>query len=745
MRERRLSIPWGPQAAAVGLLLLWASLLLVPRGWQINAPTLVGRVALGAVLLWFFLNFIFWFVPSWRASAVERRGPLLGFGFAFAAALISAVVDGVHGGVGVGAGAFFVRLGWLSLPFLLPFLVRPSPYPHLIDLGVALYALLLPYLPGFGGEWMHLPAATAAGFFGRAAGSATLGPGHLASIALLSTYFCGARPWTAAPLDWRPRPGDGRHALRCGAWAALGAFLGILIAVLLGGGEATPAPAAGRVPALVFGVTVASLFEGMVFCALLQAGFPRWLPLQSRSELKAAKGCRPAGGGAPARRGGRLRAAPASGSGFLARAGHRISRGEPAAPGSPRSRRSAGCRSDLPCRRRLTEKSGPATEHSAGGKHMSTAGDQSHRGYARSEEAREIFSVLGIPPEELAYTMAAYSRSRRSFLETNAFITSQKAAQFLERFYFNYGHRSIADMAHVPLALENISILGAIEVVSEQLWDGQERSTRYQDFSVTGYLLPDEVAASGLGLRFCQAADRLFEAYERVSKAVFAHYMERVPRPEGMDESDFERTMRARAFDVGRYLLPLATNTSVGQITSARTLEGQISRLLSSPYPEVRRIGEAMRSASRARARDPRLERLQGMIDEANAEVGNLPEQSKLASILIELAEAVQPAAAAPTLVRYTQPDAYRLETEAAFREVYQELLGSVRVEPSPRVTLVEVEDPIVEALAKLLYRVGYHPFAQIVAVVKGLGGERRRRLLDSGVPGAAKARCVAG
>lgn len=280
MRERRLSIPAGPQAAAAGLLILWAGLLIFGRA-QINAATPVGRAASGAALLWFLLNFIFWFVPSWRASGVERRGPLLGFGFAFAAALISAVVDGAHGGIGVGVSAFFARLVWLGLPFLLPFVVRPSPYPHLIDLGVALYALLLPHLPGFGGEWMRLAAAPASGFFGRAAEGAAVGAGHLAAVALVSTYFCGARPWTAAPLDWRLRPGDAKHALRCGAWAALAALLGWGVAALVAGGEAShpiDVREAGGAAALLFGVTVGSLFEGMFFCALLQSGIPRWLP-----------------------------------------------------------------------------------------------------------------------------------------------------------------------------------------------------------------------------------------------------------------------------------------------------------------------------------------------------------------------------------------------------------------------------------------------------------------------------------
>ena len=61
------------------------------------------------------------------------------------------------------------------------------------------------------------------------------------------------------------------------------------------------------------------------------------------------------------------------------------------------------------------------------------------------------------------------------------------------------------------------------------------------------------------------------------------------------------RTLKARAFDAARYLLPLATNTSLGQIVNARTLESQVSRLLSSELAEVREIaGKAARSGERA-------------------------------------------------------------------------------------------------------------------------------------------------
>ncbi len=93
----------------------------------------------------------------------------------------------------------------------------------------------------------------------------------------------------------------------------------------------------------------------------------------------------------------------------------------------------------------------------------------------------EVFAVYGVEPEIQAYAMAKYSRSALSMKESLKEITAQKAEKFLNTFYFQYGHRSIADLAHIALAIERLSILAAIVVVDEQRWDGQERSTRYQE------------------------------------------------------------------------------------------------------------------------------------------------------------------------------------------------------------------------------------------------------------------------
>src|SRR5713226_5585826 len=218
---------------------------------------------------------------------------------------------------------------------------------------------------------------------------------------------------------------------------------------------------------------------------------------------------------------------------------------------------------------------------------------------------RRIYSVVGVPPEIQAYALAKYSRSSQGMLESIQELSAQKAEQFLNTFYFQYGHRSIADLAHLVFGLEQISILAAIAVVDEPIWDGQERSTRYQPFQKTGWHLPDEIAGSLAEETFRQTADGLFAAYEGLSAALLEHLIDAVPRPDEMSEGTYRRTLRARAFDVARSLLPLATHTSVGQIVSARVLERQIGRLLGSSYGEIRTIGAELKAACQVPAQAP--------------------------------------------------------------------------------------------------------------------------------------------
>src|SRR5437879_7810684 len=195
-------------------------------------------------------------------------------------------------------------------------------------------------------------------------------------------------------------------------------------------------------------------------------------------------------------------------------------------------------------------------------------------------------------------------------------INQQKAEKFLNTFYFQYGHRSIADLAHIALAIERLSILAAIMVADEQRWDGQERSTRYQDFRKSGYYTPDFGDDEQAQELYRQTIGNLFSTYESVSEKVFRYLAEITPRPQEMKEEAYERTLKARAFDVARYLLPLATNTSLGEIVNARTLESQVSHLLSHTHREVRGIGEQLKHAATSAAYNVNHETLRKLVEE---------------------------------------------------------------------------------------------------------------------------------
>src|SRR3954471_18448262 len=119
-----------------------------------------------------------------------------------------------------------------------------------------------------------------------------------------------------------------------------------------------------------------------------------------------------------------------------------------------------------------------------------SAAKQSAPDTTRAQENTEVYAVFGAEPEVQAYAMAKYSRSALSMKESLAELNEQKAEKFLNTFYFQYGHRSIADLAHIAMAVERLSLLAATIVVDEQRWDGQERSTRYQDFKKSGYYTP---------------------------------------------------------------------------------------------------------------------------------------------------------------------------------------------------------------------------------------------------------------
>ncbi|HVP50501.1 MAG TPA: FAD-dependent thymidylate synthase [Terriglobales bacterium] len=337
-----------------------------------------------------------------------------------------------------------------------------------------------------------------------------------------------------------------------------------------------------------------------------------------------------------------------------------------------------------------------------------------------------VYAIYGVEPEVQAYAMAKYSRSALSMKESLREISEQKAEKFLNTYYFQYGHRSIADLAHIALAIERLSILAAIAVVDEQRWDGQERSTRYQNFSHPDYYQPDFEGNSAARTLFRETIDFLFAEYQTISARMFAHLQERTPRPIDMKQEAYERTLRARAFDVARYLLPLATNTSLGEIVNARTLESQISRLLSDRFPEMRALGESLKEA----ARNPAYNLNQAAFRELWEKIRGCDEGwgDKVRDLLLK---EVRPA---PTLVKYAEASPYLMHSREELEAAAAELMAGAAIAPAPPVDLLDDEPLEIELATTLLYEHCAYPYRQIRDRVAALSAAERREIVDLGI-----------
>lgn len=318
---------------------------------------------------------------------------------------------------------------------------------------------------------------------------------------------------------------------------------------------------------------------------------------------------------------------------------------------------------------------------------------------ADTRQPPRVVVLAPMAPEPQAYALARYSRSPDSIEESLKWVHTHSAERFWERFYFDYGHASIADLGHVAVCIENLSELAAIELIDEQLWDGQARSSRYQDFSASGCVVPAELQDPALLELFVKTTNRLYETYREVHAQTIEALREELPRPADLDEPSYGRAIAARAFDVARYMLPLAAPTSLGQLVSIRTLEKQISRLQGAEHAELRALGEQL---ARACAEPP-------------ASTWNL-----LRGLPPETA------AVAPTLARHAGPSAFARSVREASRQVAVRFLRGVKAAGGPDVHLIRPHTAENEMVSTLLYAGSNLPYAKIMGRVESASAEER-------------------
>ena len=175
----------------------------------------------------------------------------------------------------------------------------------------------------------------------------------------------------------------------------------------------------------------------------------------------------------------------------------------------------------------------------------------------------------------------------------------ERAAGLYERVFLGYGDDSIAQVGGAHLACEYVSNILTKLLQRGRLAAYLEQSTRYipYDTPLEGdagedprwrYYRDDQ-----LGPEFAAAMDEIFRIYSQSLVRVTEWAGERWPRGEE-PEAAWQRSIKAKALDLLRGLLPASTLSHVGMFASGQAYEQLLLRLMSSPLPEARYFASMM-------------------------------------------------------------------------------------------------------------------------------------------------------
>ncbi len=221
---------------------------------------------------------------------------------------------------------------------------------------------------------------------------------------------------------------------------------------------------------------------------------------------------------------------------------------------------------------------------------------------------RPVFALTNLPETVKGALFARYSRwggtLRRLYLDEFAAevpaagrpfdgAEGERAAGLYERVFIGFGDDSIAQVGGAHLGCEWVSNILTKVLQRGRLAAYLEQSTRYiaydQPMEPGGgyrYYQHDE-----LGPEYAAAMDAIFSDYSNGLERVLAWAEGRWPRGDEPERA-WRSSIRAKALDLMRGLLPASTLSHVGIFASGQAYEQLLLRLFASPLPEARAFGE---------------------------------------------------------------------------------------------------------------------------------------------------------
>ncbi len=222
-----------------------------------------------------------------------------------------------------------------------------------------------------------------------------------------------------------------------------------------------------------------------------------------------------------------------------------------------------------------------------------------------------VFALVNLPEVVKGALFARYSRSgktlRRLFLDefvgdldvtgdqgVDATVGLARAEQLYDRVFFEYGDDSVAQLGGVHLACEQASNVLTKVLEWGRLMSYMEKSTRYVAYDSRlpngryRYFRSPDILESPLGARYVGDMDRLFDAYAELLPVMQAWFAGRHPKGSGDSDFAWRQSVRAKAFDALRGILPAAATSNLGIYASGQAYESLLVRMRAHPLPEAR-------------------------------------------------------------------------------------------------------------------------------------------------------------
>ena len=230
---------------------------------------------------------------------------------------------------------------------------------------------------------------------------------------------------------------------------------------------------------------------------------------------------------------------------------------------------------------------------------------------------RPVFALVNLPEVVKGALFARYSRThmslRRLFLKEfvgeldvagdesiDATVGLRRAEELYDRVFFEYGDDSVAQLGGVHLACEQASNLLTKILERGRLMSYLEQSTRYIAYDTRlsngryRYFRDPAVLDSALGARYVGVMDRMFDTYAELLPLMTSHFADRFPKQPGDSDFAWRTSVKAKAYDALRGLLPAAAQSNVGIYGTGQGYEMLLLRMRAHPLPEAREYADLM-------------------------------------------------------------------------------------------------------------------------------------------------------